>query len=233
MVKIDSSSLNFILKDTLRYFMNLHILIKPLFFIYCLGLISGIQQDFGRDFTAQAQNTVVSSNNLTNLSPQEKNSLKQGKVILKGQKGIYLGQVETTGNLNQAWSVLTDYDNFERFLPNIASSKIISAKGDRILFEQVNVVDLWLFKQKFTVQVEAIKTKPNKIDFKIVDGDLKKLVGQWQIKQISPGKILLSHAVEVEPGDKTEKPLFYGVYESALEETLKAIAQEITKRSQV
>lgn len=213
--------------------MNLPILIKPLLFIYCLGLISGIQQDFSGDFTAQAQDTATLGNNLTNLSLQEKTSLKQGKVILKGQKGKYLGQVETVGKINTAWEVLTDYDNFERFLPNLASSKIISAKGDRILFEQVNVVDLWLFKQKFTVQIEAIKTKPNKIDFKIVDGDLKKLVGRWQIKETSPGKILVSQTVEVEPENNTEKPLFYGIYESSLEENLKAIAKEITKRSQV
>ncbi|MEN9568109.1 MAG: hypothetical protein RLZZ69_3305, partial [Cyanobacteriota bacterium] len=204
-----------------------------LFFICYLGLISGIQQNFSGNCDVLAENTVALENNLTNLSGQEKTSLKQGKVILKGQKGVYLGQVETTGKLDKAWQVLTDYDNFERFMPNIASSKIVSSKGDRLVFEQVNVVDLWLFKQKFTVQIEAIKTKPNKIDFKIVDGDLKKLVGKWQIKETSPGKVLVSHAVEVEPGDKTEKPLFYGVYESSLEETLKAIAQEITKRSQV
>ncbi len=213
--------------------MNLRILIKSFFFICCLGLISGIQPDLNGSLTVLAQNRIASGNNLTNLSPQEKVSLKQGKVILKGQKGIYLGQVETSGNINAAWQVLTDYDNFERFMPNVASCKIISSKGDHILFEQVNVVDLWLFKQKFTVQIEAIKTKPNQIDFKIVQGDLKKLVGRWQIKKISPEQVLVSHAVEVEPGDKTEKPLFYGVYESSLEETLKAIAQEITKRSQV
>lgn len=213
--------------------MNLRVLIKSLFFICCFGLISGWIPEIKGSFTVLAQNTIASGNNLTNLSTQEKASLKQGKVVLKGHKGIYLGQVETSGNINTAWQVLTDYDNFERFMPNIASCKIISSKGDRILFEQVNVVDLWLFKQKFTVQIEAIKSKPNQIDFKIVNGDLKKLIGQWQIKAISPGKVLVSHAVEVEPGDKTEKPLFYGVYESSLEETLKAIAQEITRRSKV
>jgi ribosome-associated toxin RatA of RatAB toxin-antitoxin module len=136
-----------------------------------------------------------------------------------------------TGNLSTAWKVLTDYDNFEVFLPNVASSKVISQQGDRIIFEQVNVVDLWLLKHQFKVQIEAIKTKPNKIDFKIIDGDLKKLVGRWQLQETSPGQVLISHTVEVEPGSNTEKSFFYGVYESSLEETLLAMAQEITKRS--
>ncbi|MFM2315363.1 MAG: hypothetical protein RLZZ04_4641 [Cyanobacteriota bacterium] len=214
-------------------FMNLRIIIKPLFLIYGLGFILGIYQNLNGSSAVLAQTTVALSNNLTNLSPQEKTSLKQGKVVLKGQKGIYLGQVETTGKINTAWQVLTDFNNFEHFMPNIAASRIISSKGDRIVFEQVNVVDLWVVKQKFAVQIEAIQTKPNTIDFKIVEGDLKKLVGRWQIKESSPGRILVSHAVEVEPKAKTEKALFYGIYESSLEETLKAIAQEITKRSQV
>ena len=139
--------------------------------------------------------------------------------------------VLATGDLNTAWSVLTDYNNFAQFLPNIASSKIVLEDGDRVVFEQINVVDLWLFQQEFEVQIEAFKTKPAQVDFKIVDGDLKKLIGRWQLEEVSPGSILVSHAVEVEPGSDTEKPFFYGVYESSLEETLQAIALEINKRS--
>lgn len=214
-------------------FMNLRIIIKPLFLIYCLNFSLGIYQTLNGNSAVLAQTSVALGNNLTNLSPQEKTSLKQGKVVLKGQKGIYLGQIETTGKINTAWQVLTDFNNFKRFMPNIAASKIISSQGDRIIFEQVNIVDLWVVKQQYAVRIEAIQTKPNTIDFKIVDGDLKKLVGRWQIKESSPGRILVSHAVEVEPQAKTEKTLFYGIYESSLEETLKAIAQEITKRSQV
>ena len=92
-------------------------------------------------------------------------------------------------------------------------------------------MDLWLFQEEFTVQIDAVKTKPSKVDFKLFDGELKKLIGRWSIEEISPGNILVSHAVEVEPGSDTEKPFFYGIYESSLEETLKGIALEITKRS--
>lgn len=212
--------------------MNPTIFTKLLLFIYCLLLITGIQGNFV--FTVLAQNTVFleSKNNSSKLSRQEELDLKQGKVVLKGQKGIYLGQVIAKGNIDTAWEVLTDYNNFDRFLPDIAASKIIKQHGDRVIFEQVNVVDLWLFQQEFKVQIEAIKSKPSKIDFKLVDGDLKKLIGRWHLIETSPGKISVSHAVQVEPGADTEKPFFYGVYESSLEETLKAIAIEIDKRSQ-
>lgn len=166
------------------------------------------------------------------LSAQEQTDLNQGKVILKGEKGNYLGQVMATGNKDQAWSVLTDYDNFANFLPNVASSKIVINEGDRKIFEQVNVVDLWLFTEEFTVQIEAQETKLQQVKFQQFKGDLKSLNGTWQIEQINPNQILVTHQVKVEPWSNTEKPFFYGLYESSLEDTLMAISQEITKRSQ-
>ena len=209
--------------------MNLRIFITPILFIYCSVFIPNI--NINSNLTAFADTIAQKPN--TQLSTAEKADLKQGQVVLKGEQGNYLGQVVATGNMETAWQVLTDYDNFARFLPNIKFSKVIDSQGDRIVFEQVNVVDLWLFKQEFTVQIEAIKSKPNKVDFQIVDGDLKKLIGRWGIETVSPGKVLVSHAVKVEPGSDTEKPFFYGVYESSLEETLQAIAIEITKRSKI
>jgi len=206
-------------------------LLRSVLFVGCCLLLDGIQTNFNWNLKVVAGDSVSHQSNKFNLSQQEKTNLKEGQVILKGQKGDYLAQVVAIGDLETAWSVLTDYNNFNQFLPNIAASKIISEDGNIVVFEQVNIVDLWLFQQEFKVKIEGIKTKPRQVDFKIVEGDLEKLIGKWQLEEISPGKILVTHSVEVEPGSDTEKPFFYGVYESSLEDTLKAIAVEITKRS--
>jgi len=165
------------------------------------------------------------------LSTQEEVELNQGKVILKGKKGDYVGQVLATGNLDIAWEVLTDYNNFENFLPNIISSTIILEEGDRKVFEQINQVDLFLFQEEFTVQIASTENKPQKIEFQIVEGDLAQLQGTWQIEEVAENQILVTHTVQVQPESNTEKLFFYGIYESTLEETLDAIAQEIAKRS--
>ncbi len=166
------------------------------------------------------------------LSPQEQIDLNQGKVILKGQQGEYTGQVLATGNLDSAWSVLTDYENFSNFLPNVASSKVIDTQGNQKIFEQVSIVDLWLFTEQSTLQISAKETQKQKIDFQMVKGDLKNLQGTWQLEQVTDNQILITHTVKVQPKSTTEKPLFFGFYESSLETTLEAISQEITKRSQ-
>ena len=180
------------------------------------------------NFTVLAQEITPTQ---IQLSTQEQTELNQGKVILKGEQGDYLGQVIATGNLDIAWQVLTDYNNFQDFLPNISSSQVIEEQGNCKIFEQVSQVDLWLLQEEFTVQIAATENQPEKIDFQIVKGDLKYLKGTWQLEKITANQILVTHTVKVEPLSNTEKFFFYGIYESSLEKTLNAITQEITKRS--
>ncbi len=209
--------------------MNLVNLTKPIWLISGLILLTIIPRNF--NLIVLAQDSIAQLPFLEQLTVQETNKLNQGEVVLKGRRGNYQGQVITQGNIETAWAVLTDYNNFAQFLPNIASSKVIADSGDRKIFEQVNVVDLWLFTEEFRVQIEAQETKPQRVNFQQHEGDLKSLQGIWQLEVVSDERILITHRVKVEPGSNTEKPFFYGVYESSLEETLKAIALEITKRS--
>ena len=166
------------------------------------------------------------------LSPQEEADLAKGKVILEGEKGQYVVKVLTTGNIDKAWEVLTDYNNFQEFLPNITNSKIIEENANLTIFEQTNLVDLFLLVKKFTVQIAATKNYPQNIDFEIVEGDLEQLQGSWEVEALPDDRILVTHRVTVAPKSKGEEAIFYGIYESSLEETLTAIAAEISKRSE-
>lgn len=166
------------------------------------------------------------------LSSQEKADLDRGEVIIEGEKGQYVVRVLTTGNIEKAWEVLTDYNNFQEFLPNIDDSKIIEENANLTIFEQTNSVDLFLLVKKFTVQIAATKDYPQKIDFEIVEGDLEQLQGSWEVATLPEDRILVTHRVTVAPKSKGESAIFYGIYESSLEETLTAIAAEISKRSE-
>ena len=167
-------------------------------------------------------NTINTTNNLasleidnSNLSPTERASLERGEIVLKGEKGEYLGLVVAEGNMDAAWLVITDYANFSEFLPNISNVKVLSESNNKIIFEQTNLVDLWLFQQEFKVKIDATKYPSDRVEFQIVEGDLQKLIGSWQIQPTKSNKILVAHRVEVEPAGDIEKPFFYGVYESS------------------
>ena len=103
---------------------------------------------------------------------------------------------------------MTDYENFSNFLPNVASSKVIDTQGNQKIFEQVSIVDLWLFTEQSTLQISAQETQKQKIDFQMVKGDLKNLQGTWQLEQVTDNQILITHTVKVQPQSSTENHFF-------------------------
>jgi len=71
---------------------------------------------------------------LDRLPATERVALRQGKSLVTGSQGKYTGKVLVTATPAIAWQVLTDYNNFSRFLPNVLSSKLIQNGRDRKVF---------------------------------------------------------------------------------------------------
>ncbi len=160
---------------------------------------------------------------------------KEGEIVLKGSNGQYTGHVVVRGTQRAAWSVLTDYDNFERYMPNVIESKLLQSSGNRKVFEQVQLFQLVLVSRRARVKIVVTENPPNSLKFKVVEGEVKALEGGWQIKPLAANLFLISHQVSVEPDIKSSinRRLFYSVYEDTLENTFAAIRQEIAQRSKV
>lgn len=158
--------------------------------------------------------------------------LEAGEVIIQGREGQYTGRVIVEGTIETVWQVLTDYENFDRFLPNVAASELIEVDGNRSVFEQVNRVRILFFSRESRVRVAATGNYPRRIDFELVEGDLRALNGTWQVEEIplQSNQFLITHRVNVVPEPSSNPGLFYNVYEDTLEDTLAAIQQEIEQR---
>ena len=82
------------------------------------------------------------------LSEQDQAKLSAGEVTVEagreGDKGQFVARVLIDAPPEMAWEVLTDYDNFEQFLPNVEDSQLLEAEDNRRVFEQLNVAMLRL-----------------------------------------------------------------------------------------
>ncbi|MEM8718946.1 MAG: hypothetical protein AAGE84_06505 [Cyanobacteria bacterium P01_G01_bin.39] len=54
------------------------------------------------DIVVFAQATSIPAQPMVPLTVSEKAKLNQGEIILKGEKGNYVGQIMTTGNIDTA-----------------------------------------------------------------------------------------------------------------------------------
>ncbi|BAU66391.1 hypothetical protein STA3757_37950 [Stanieria sp. NIES-3757] len=168
------------------------------------------------------------------LPTLERAALRDGKVTLAGREGNYTARVLIKAPAAKVWEVLTDYNNFEQFLPNVASSELIQANGNQKVFEQINSVQVLVINKKTRIRIAVTESYPQQINFQIVNGDLKSLNGKWTIQPVSPypsapaDQVLITHQVSVQP--LAGGSIFYGIYEDTLQKTLAAIKQETELR---
>lgn len=122
--------------------------------------------------------------------PAEVTSTKS--VSISGEDGQFVGQIVATGSTAAAWAVLTDYNNFAAFLPNVESSRLLSRNGSRVTFEQVNVLRVASLPIRNRVVVHATEQRPNQIQFTVMDGDDPVIQGVWQIRGRNLARLRLS-----------------------------------------
>ena len=172
------------------------------------------------------------------LPLEQRVSLKKGELVFLGEAGNYTSRLLMTTTVDNAWKVLTDYENFAEFLPGVASSELLQSDGDRKVFEQINKVKTLVFSIESRVQVATIESYPEQIAFEAVDGDLETMDGTWQLEPVSPypsappNQVLVTHKVMVEPAKAPSDSIFFSIYEDRLQETLKAIKTEAERRTE-
>ena len=166
----------------------------------------------------------------------ERVALREGKVLVTGQKGTYTCRFLVNGSVDTAWQVLTDYNNFELFLPGVTDSELLATNGDRKIFEQINRIKTFIFTTKARIRMAITESYPQQIAFNFIDGDLDNLNGTWLLEPVSPypsappNQVLITHRVNVEPNSLPSRSFFYNIYENRLEKTLAAIKEEVELR---
>ncbi|WAL60665.1 SRPBCC family protein [Thermocoleostomius sinensis] len=160
--------------------------------------------------------------------------------MITGAGGNYIGWVLVAASPEVAWSVLTDYENFEQFLPTVASSSVIEADASRKVVEQVDSRRVLMMEVESTVRTENIEQAPDRIYFQLVDGDLKTLQGYWKLYPIAIEtgnsqdqlpQVLVTQTVEAEANAGLLEGMFHQVFAGSLSDNLRAIQQEAERRS--
>jgi ribosome-associated toxin RatA of RatAB toxin-antitoxin module len=194
-----------------------------------LGMVLGV----GNAFAAQPDQFDIQSGEQFSLTAaQQLVAVQPGQVSVTGQNGQYKGQVLIQASADTAWKVLTDYDNFKNFLPNVSESRVISVQGNQKVFEQVNVFRVLSFTKQARVRMASTESYPKQVAFQVMEGDVKNLKGTWKISSPAPEQVLITHEVTVIPKDSDNKTLFFGIYKNSLKQTIAAIGKEVERRAQ-
>ncbi len=212
------------------YLKNFRFLVGSLSAIGLTALMSGASVAAG-SMTAGGNSLTHTTTQVAPRPDAQQIALQVGEANVTGENGQYTGQVLVRGSIDTVWHVLTDYNNFKNFLPNVTESRLLQTNGNQKVFEQTNVYQVLIFTRQAHVVIATNESYPHQISFNIVNGDVQKLQGSWKLQPVGNDQVLITHQVNVVPKPSAPRDLFFNIYKNSLKDTLAAVDQEVERRS--
>ena len=129
-----------------------------------------------------------------------------------------------------AWRVLTDYDHYAEFIPDLRVSRVVARDGAKITVEQSGDAALWLFKMPIHVTFEVNEMPPHSLQSRTVAGSMRVLASSYALAPIAAG-VRLDYAGQIVPGFELVGRIEQMVVERNAARQFQALADEIERRS--
>ena len=127
-----------------------------------------------------------------------------------------------------AWRVLTDYDRYVDFIPDLRVSRVVARHGSTVTVEQSGDA-VWLLTWPLDITFEIEESPPSRLQSRAVAGSLRVLVSSYALTPFNSGA-RLEYSGHVEAGF----PLFGQIEQRAAERNVarqfRALVEEIDRQ---
>jgi hypothetical protein len=146
-----------------------------------------------------------------------------------GQVNVVDVSVSVLATPQQAWAVLTDWDNLTNFMTNIKASRIIARSGDTVRVKQTVRATVWPFSFDIELDREIELFLYERMQFRLLDGDFDKMEGTVWLVADPPFTRIISH---IESIPKFWIPPLIGpiIIERETRDQFRQIIDEIARR---
>ena len=129
-----------------------------------------------------------------------------------------------------AWRVLTEYERYTEFIPDLRSSRILARRGRTVTVEQSGDAALWLFRMPVDITFEINETPPSSLQSRAVAGSLRALTSNYALSPAASG-IRLDYFGHIAPGFELFGQIEQTVVERNIARQFHALADEIERQS--
>jgi ribosome-associated toxin RatA of RatAB toxin-antitoxin module len=102
--------------------------------------------------------------------------------------------------LAAAWRVLTDYEKMSEFVPDLASCKILSRAGNRVIIEQFGSARFLFMSKAIHLVVQATESPMSAIDIALISGDMRHYEARWELLPLPAGGTRITYRGRLAPG---------------------------------
>lgn len=161
-------------------------------------------------------------------SPSQIIATQSESIRISGTQGNYTAQILVNRSQEQVWRVLTNYNGFASFVPDIVSSKVVESNGTKKIVDQVYSAP-YTFGFKPKARLVFNENHLKSVEMNLVSSDrLNILQGRMLMEPRGSQQTMINYNIRIEPSIPFfMKNSFYAAYETQLLENLRMIKKEI------
>jgi len=149
---------------------------------------------------------------------------RQGDIIVIQASAMLKADAET------AWRVLTDYERYVDFIPDLRESRVLARRGSSVTVEESGDATLWLLRMPLDITFEITEIAPRVVQSRAVAGSLRALESRYELTPSASG-LRLDYTGRIEPGFELLGPIEQLATHQNIARQFQALSDEIERRS--
>lgn len=180
----------------------------------------------------QSKKGKVSAGSLLEQSNEHQDKKIEIRVQNDGERIIVYVTFVVPVEPQQAWAVLTDFDNIPNFISSIQSSKVINLMGNNLHVSQRGITKFGLFTFSFD-SVREISLSPfNKIQERMISGNMRKME-EMTVLMPEDNQTRITYHADIVPGLWILRFAGQFFIENEVREQFQQIKDEIIRRKKI
>jgi carbon monoxide dehydrogenase subunit G len=140
------------------------------------------------------------------------------------------GSAELVADVETAWRVLTDYERYVDFIPDLQGSRVLARDGATVTVQQTGTVMLWGLHMPLDVTFEITEMAPTSVVSRVVAGDLRSLNSRYVLTPVGNG-VRLEYSGKLDSGFVLFDAIERLAFRQNVARRFQALADEIERRS--
>jgi ribosome-associated toxin RatA of RatAB toxin-antitoxin module len=129
-----------------------------------------------------------------------------------------------------AWRILTDYERYIEFIPDLRTSRVLGRAGRTVIVEQSGAAKLWMLRIPLEVTYEITEIPQSRLRSRVVAGSLQTLDSDYQLTVVASG-VRLDYTGHVARGPGVFGALEQWAVEGSIARQFQALADAIELRA--
>lgn len=128
------------------------------------------------------------------------------------------------------WQTLTDYDHLALFVPDMTSSRIVSAPGQPLRVAQKGATSFLMFSFPIEVVFEIEAVSARELRFHAIEGNLQDMSGTYRLEPTAAGT-RIHYETRFRPGFWVPPLVSEGIMQREITRQFEGLVKEIARRN--